>query len=287
MRIREIIAMRRHSKIFEQSEGEWLDAIERDCKQYLAAVKIAGKWLLRGQNPGKIAYMATTSYRNPKTSKKEFSDLFDQALTRLGFSALRSSSIFATSDPIRAKNYGTVYIIFPIDGKHQFTYTNQHDLDLYHIQQIPLKNESNTQQIAAELIAWIRQWVKKYPDAQKQLNLMYPPFAGLQPTDTLEEIMEKVEEFCDEMEIPMPRIPSHLTNWNVGDDEDEDDLEDEDLEIGDVDMDAFVDMYQPRKDHLEQALESEVEVYISGEYYALKLNVWGDAVAQRFGVLPK
>jgi hypothetical protein len=45
--------------------------------------------------------------------------------------------------------------------------------------------------------------------------------------------------------------------------------------------------YQPSSTNLVKALKSGVEVYISGEYYALKLNVWGDAVAQRFGVLPK
>jgi len=277
MRISEIV---RPSASSEPAQGEWLDAIARDCQQYLSAVKTAGKWLLRGHKRGKDAYMAKTGNRQPKTSSQELSDLFNSALLQLGFSAQRDNSIFATSIPIQAQSYGTVYIIFPIDGKSQFTYTNQHDLELYHIQQIPLKNESNTQQIAAELIAWIRQWVKKYPDAQKQLNLMYPPFAGLQPTDTLEEIMEKVEEFCEEMEIPMPRIPSYLTNWN----NEEDDLEDEDLEFGDIDLEAFVDMYQPRKDHLEQALKSGVEVYISGEYYALLYRAWGDAVGRTFGV---
>jgi hypothetical protein len=277
MRISEIV---NPSTSSEPAQGEWLDAIARDCRQYLAAVKTAGKWLLRGHKRGKDAYMAKTGNRQPKTSSQELSDLFNSALLQLGFSAQRDNSIFATSIPIQAQSYGAVYIIFPIDGKSQFTYTNQHDLELYHIQQIPLKNESNTQQIAAELIAWIRQWVKKYPDAQKQLNLMYPPFAGLQPTDTLEEIMEKVEEFCEEMEIPMPRIPSYLTNWNNR----EDDLEDEDLEFGDIDLEAFVDMYQPRKDHLEQALKSGVEVYISGEYYALLYRAWGDAVGRTFGV---
>ncbi len=277
MRISEIVTPSTSS---EPSQGEWLDAIARDCQQYLSAVKTAGKWLLRGHKRGKDAYMAKTGNRQPKTSSQELSDLFNSALLQLGFSAQRDNSIFATSIPIQAQSYGAVYIIFPIDGKSQFTYTNQHDLELYHIQQIPLKNESNTQQIASELIAWIRQWVKKYPDAQKQLNLMYPPFAGLQPTDTLEEIMEKVEEFCEEMEIPMPRIPSYLTNWN----NEEDDLEDEDLEFGDIDLEAFVDMYQPRKDHLEQALKSGVEVYISGEYYALLYRAWGDAVGRTFGV---
>jgi hypothetical protein len=277
MRISEIV---HPSTSSEPAQGEWLDAIARDCQQYLSAVKTAGKWLLRGHKRGKDAYMAKTGNRQPKTSSQELSDLFNSALLQLGFSAQRDNSIFATSIPIQAQSYGAVYIIFPIDGKSQFTYTNQHDLELYHIQQIPLKNESNTQQIAAELIAWIRKWVKKYPDAQKQLNLMYPPFAGLQPTDTLEEIMEKVEEFCEEMEIPMPRIPSYLTNWN----NEEDDLEDEDLEFGDIDLEAFVDMYQPRKDHLEQALKSGVEVYISGEYYALLYRAWGDAVGRTFGV---
>jgi hypothetical protein len=278
MRISEIV---NPSTSSEPAQAEWLDAIARDCKQYLSAVKTAGKWLLRGHKRGKDAYMAKTGNRQPKTSSQELSDLFNSALLQLGFSAQRDNSIFATSIPIQAQSYGTVYIIFPIDGKSQFTYTNQHDLELYHIQQIPLKDSGHSQEMASALIAWIRQWVKKYPDAQKQLNSMNPPFASLKPDWSLEEIMEKVEEFCYYMEIPMPRIPSYLTNWY-----EEDDLEDEDLEIADIDLKAFVDMYQPRQDHLEQALKTGVEVYISGEYYALKLDVWADAVAQRFGVLP-
>jgi hypothetical protein len=278
MRISEIV---NPSTSTEPAQAEWLDAIARDCHQYLSAVKTAGKWLFRGQNPGKIAYKATTSFRSPKTSDPILSNLFDQALMQLGFMALRKTSIFATSDFFHAKAYGAVYIVFPIDGESQFTYTNQQDLELNHASQIPLKDSSYRQEMAAALIAWIRQWVKKYPDAQKQLNSMNPPFASLKPDWSLEEIMEKVEEFCYYMEIPMPRIPSYLTNWY-----EEDDLEDEDLEIADIDLKAFVDMYQPRQDHLEQALKTGVEVYISGEYYALKLDVWADAVAQRFGVLP-
>lgn len=282
MRISEIV---NPSTSSEPAQAEWLDAIARDCKQYLSAVKTAGKWLLRGQNPGKIAYKATTSFRSPKTSDPILSNLFDQALMQLGFMALRKTSIFATSDFFHAKAYGAVYIVFPIDGESQFTYTNQQDLELNYASQIPLKDSSYRQEMAAALIAWIRQWVKKYPDAQKQLNSMNPPFSSLKPDWSLEEIMEKVEEFCYYMEIPMPRIPSHLSNWDAGDD-DEDDLEPEDLEASDIDIDAFVQMYHPRRDHLETALERGVEVYITGKYYALKLNVWGDAVAQRFGVMP-
>jgi hypothetical protein len=285
MRIGEIISQRRrNTKNFEQANVELLDSIEIECQQYLSAVKTAGKWLLRGQSPGRDAYMATTSLRSPKTSDPILSNLFDQALMQLGFMALRKTSIFATSDFHHAKAYGAVYIVFPIDGESQFTYTNQQDLELNHASQIPLKDSGHSQEIAAALIAWIREWVKKYPDAQKQLNSMYPPFSSLKPDWSLEEIMEKVEEFCYYMERPMPRIPSHLTNWDAGDDDDEDDLEPEDLEASDIDLDAFVQMYNPRQDHLETALASGVEVYITGRYYALKQSVWADAVVQKWGV---
>ena len=281
MRISEIVNGR---KISEQIDSEeLLNSIDRGCKQYLAAVHTARKWLLRGHNPGKDSYMATTRYRSPKTSNPLLSKLFDQALMYLGFTALRSTSIFAISTVSTARAFGTLYIIFPVDGESTFTYTNQHDLELYHANQIPLKNSSQKQEMAAQLIAWIRQWATKYPDAQKRMNSMYPPFASLKPDWSLDEIMEKVEEFCDEMDIPMPRIPSNLTNWG-DDDYDADDLELEDVEASDIDIDAFVDMYQPRKDHLETALAQGVEVYITGRYYALKLDVWRDAVAQRWGM---
>ena len=66
MRIFEIVNGR---KISEQKDREeLLNSIDRDCKQYLAAVRKAHKWLLRGHSPGKDSYMATTRYRNPKSS---------------------------------------------------------------------------------------------------------------------------------------------------------------------------------------------------------------------------
>jgi hypothetical protein len=281
MRIFEIVNGR---TISEQADSEeLLNSIDRDCKQYLAAVRKAHKWLLRGQSPGKDSYMATTRYRSPKTSNPILSKLFDQALMYLGFTALRSTSIFAISSVTTARWYGTPYIIFPIDGESSFTYTTQRDLDLHYVKQIPLKNSGPKQETAAQLIAWLRQWATKYPDAQKRMNSMYPPFASLKPDWSLEEIMEKVEDFCDSLQIPMPHIPPYLTNWDDDDDFDSD-LELEDVEASDIDIDAFVDMYQPSKDHLETALAQGVEVYITGRYYALKLDVWRDAVAQKWGV---
>ena len=108
MRIFEIVNKR---KISEQTDREeLLNSIDRDCKQYLAEVRTAHKWLLRGHSSSKDSYIATTRYRNPKTSNPILSKLFDQALMYLGFTALRSTSIFGISSVAVASMYDTHFI---------------------------------------------------------------------------------------------------------------------------------------------------------------------------------
>jgi hypothetical protein len=67
--------------------------------------------------------------RMPVDSNEKASELLDSALSKVGFTALRSNSIFCTSDKLIASNYsndhdktnhGKVYVIFPLNG---FSYT--------------------------------------------------------------------------------------------------------------------------------------------------------------------
>ena len=117
----------------------------------------------------------------------------------MGFTALRGNSIFATSVPSRARIYGTLYIIFPIDG-FDFTYC--------------------------------------------------------------------VGEY--DLELPYAATPDSLGfQW-----------------LGTEDPEAFLQDYLPRKDNLAQALKEGYEVYIRGQYYALRQDLYLDYVSAKMGINP-
>lgn len=56
--------------------------------------------------------------------------LYDHALTKMGIKALRSNSIFTSSDVDQASSYGSTYIIFPVDGAEYSWTKNAKDLTL-------------------------------------------------------------------------------------------------------------------------------------------------------------
>jgi hypothetical protein len=58
--------------------------------------------------------------REPLSTDPRISELLDTTLTKAGFSAIRSNSIFCVGNEYTASNYGDVYVIFPVNG---FTYS--------------------------------------------------------------------------------------------------------------------------------------------------------------------
>ena len=68
--------------------------------------------------------------RAPRDSSRTVQQYFNQCLKQLGFTALRSNSIFATSDYDHAEKFGDPYAIFPLDNRSAYTYTNQYDITL-------------------------------------------------------------------------------------------------------------------------------------------------------------
>ena len=109
---------------------KYFSYIEKNCSEFLASVRATNKLLFRGQDdtehPVFVGYPREN--RSPKDSDIEAQRLFDQYLTTMGFKALRSNSIFTSSDDSQAGNYGTVYAIFPKNG-FSFTWsTKEEDL---------------------------------------------------------------------------------------------------------------------------------------------------------------
>jgi hypothetical protein len=92
-------------------------SIAKDCSQVIAVYRKTKEVLVRGTNGKPKAFMGRSwNNREPKDSDSDAQRIYDAALKSMGFSALRSNSIFTTTDVDQASNYGNVYYIFPKNG---------------------------------------------------------------------------------------------------------------------------------------------------------------------------
>jgi hypothetical protein len=98
--------------------------IQAHCKTMLSANKAANKFLYRGidamMSNNSIFLANPRTDRRPLDTKVGVQSTMDDYLRSQGFTALRTNSIFCTSDYEDAALFGDVFIIFPLDG---FSYT--------------------------------------------------------------------------------------------------------------------------------------------------------------------
>lgn len=103
-----------------------LQTIEQECSTILNLNKKTQKFLLSGMKDRGAAFSGVTrTDRKPKDSDPELTTKFDNYLRELNFKALRSNSMFVTTDLNQADMYGDVYLIFPKDNQFHYTYTKQ------------------------------------------------------------------------------------------------------------------------------------------------------------------
>jgi len=102
--------------------------IEQNCDEFLKSAIAENKFLYRGQNDAKSLIFVgyPRDNREPKDSNLDAQKLMDKYLKLKGFKALRSNSIFTSSDYMQASNFGKVYAIFPKNG-FTFTWSTKHD----------------------------------------------------------------------------------------------------------------------------------------------------------------
>lgn len=251
--------------------------IERDCQQYLSEVKKSQKWLYRGikKSTNDIFLGSSMHRRKPKDSTAICQQIFDECLTQLGFTALRSNSIFAISDLEWARHFGKAYVVFPIDGKSTFTYTNHKDLVL----STPL-NEMGPILDQGKLLPVLNQLVKNLNTLQvtdwicrMALNALSSQesfmIAGI---DLNKDTLVSRKLFCllllKNDYIRNGADPKWF-NINVK---------------KYVSINQFKDYYKPSDKNLSLALSNGWEVYVTGEYYALHLGKYATAIKKKFGV---
>ena len=107
---------------------KYFSYIDKNCSDFLKVAKQTKKLLYRGQDDASLPIFVgyPRADREPKDSNKAAQALADKYLTMMGFKALRSNSLFCTSNFGQADGYGNVYAIFPKNGFH-YTWSTEHD----------------------------------------------------------------------------------------------------------------------------------------------------------------
>jgi hypothetical protein len=239
-----------------KSFGPLVQTIQKECSQALKAFKSTGKILFRGLKKNKTntpAYVGRSwNERRTLNSSEEAQKVFDYALQKMGISALRSNSIFTTSDSNQAKGYGNLYIVIPKNG-FQFSWTLG-DPDMVIDDASVLYN--------SDMINDIMDNIDRLVDAGK----MADSAAGYEWSEVLQfEGYEFAMQYLRDNKYPAAALKKITLDKLI-------DYNHIKSEIGPTNKD-FV-----------KALESGHEVLINGEYYAFELSKFKDILSGLLGI---
>lgn len=241
--------------------AQLLTKISMECSEFIAEAKKANKWLYRGAN-GPSAFVGRSwDKRKTKDSSSDAQNFFDQYLAAQGFVALRGNSIFATSDIDHAVEFGDLFFIFPVNGRSEFTYTNQPDLTLNDVSEIPFKTKDKWKTFQKWLIKTKSKTTDKNQIKILDRLLDMESWYYDNPTGFIKTLNDpKVEA------LGLPPEFKNLTMTDL------------------MDMDKFNKEFNPSRTELYKALYAEVEVYVHGVYYALSLDAYAPYVINLFEI---
>jgi hypothetical protein len=117
-----------------KSADHFTKVIRDNCSEILKAYETSGKILYRGiyayDREGIIT--AIRPDRKPVEMRKDLHELLHLAFLKAGLKATRKNSIFCTTSPEIADDWGQVYVIFPKDGwKATIFETHKKDYTFY------------------------------------------------------------------------------------------------------------------------------------------------------------
>jgi hypothetical protein len=241
-----------------KSFGPLIQTIQKECSQVLTAYKATGKVLFRGLKKGKTntpAYVGRSwNERKTMNSDPEGQKLFDYALQKMGISALRSNSIFTTTDSKQAGQYGNLYIIIPKNG-FQFSWALHEDDMVIDTEDVMLLYKNN-----------IVDKIMDNVDALVEKGKMSNDASGYEWQEVLQfEGYEAAIKYLKDAKYP-PAALKKLT------------------------LDAMIDFQHIKNDitpdnkNFNAAINSGHEVLINGEYYAFELSKFKDTLSGLLGI---
>lgn len=236
-------------------DWKWLTEHTRQYRQY---VNVAKKWLYRGMHNRPNAFHGRSrDDRRPESSHRGISMVFDYILSyHFNASALRLNSVFCTSDVNHAGNFGSQYVIFPLDG-FRYTYTTQHDIVLHDLYQLGWQNW--------KFHKWIDQVIDQ-SNSEDNTNWL------------ASNISSRLDDPYALFEQWLPQHAEELVGMGISRNLTQISLDQF------FDLDHFKNQFQPQTTNLENALRDKVEVYIQGEYMALDLFTYAEKIEEHFKI---
>ena len=118
-------------QVIEQTKN-FLQLIDTNCTEAKFAIKREKLFFYRGlKNTTFVGFKGRSPVeRKPLDSSYKIQSIYDELAIKLGMKAVRGNSIFVTRYKSMAEYYGKVYLVFPIDGKFDFTWGAKSDVIL-------------------------------------------------------------------------------------------------------------------------------------------------------------
>ena len=231
--------------------------LETECSEFLQSMQQAGKLLFRGTRDEDYQFEGRSRLdRRPKDSNPAISETFDQMLSELGVQALRSTSIYTTTSRSFATGYGyNLYMIFPKNG-FNFLQTNKKDLilDDWHL----LVDPDKLKDLYLELDAWGNannpEWDKSVLHDAIESKQWKRVSALIRNNFSWEENSYGLPAQFD----IRGREKDYVTSEWVQQE------------------------FKPNTTDLVNALRSDHEILINGEYWALMSDRWEQAIRMRY-----
>lgn len=148
-----------------QTTELWQEISSR-CSNAIQAMQTSRQLLYRGTEGPRVFRGMSRNNRRASDTAQSVQRVVDEFLGNAGFQALRGNSIFATSNRSQADSYGTLYLIFPVDGA-AITWNKKY-IDFY--------SDVADGWTAQDATNWIRSGISASGfniQAKKILNLLY------------------------------------------------------------------------------------------------------------------
>lgn len=225
-------------------------ALAKNCKEIIKVYKELNrnsfereKFLFRGiKSSDDALYGKPFESRKPKDSNRDLHELVNGTINSLGLTANRENAMFVTGDRSQASGYGnSLYIMFPVDG---FTFTWSRT-----VKDLVLDSGKRLEMMDKEVLNQIKSIVKKSKAENPEDFPIYDPddlfYSGYNYESDRSKILSAIED---------GKLPDEVTGL-----------------LDDLITDKSIqEHFQFTDQDLFGAILSEKEIYIRGDYYAVK-----------------
>jgi hypothetical protein len=236
--------------------GRMIDVLRTECSEFIEHMVNTNRLLYRGLRESADQFEGRSrDDRTTKDSDAKISEAFDALLRKLGFEALRSNSIYTTTNRNFASGYGRyLYIIFPKNG-YKFLHTNKRDLIL------DSWVELLDMDAVAEFMIKLEAWGEKNSPGWEHSSLAY----AIRDKQWRRAITELRGNFrWNDNELRLPESYADM-DWSTM-----------------TSTQSLMQNFEPDRTNIEAAMLNGHELLINGEYWALRDDKWNSLISSTF-----